>query len=114
MTRTMTTDACLALCERLDIPATRILSIDEVTAHPHLEAVGLFASLEHPTEGPIKAIRPPTRFGRTPAELARFAPTLGEHTAQVLAEAGMNDAEIAGLFESGVVCDHARVERSRR
>ena len=48
VTRTMTTDALLALCAALDIPAARILALDEVRTHPHLEAVGLFAAHRAP------------------------------------------------------------------
>ena len=97
ITRTLTTDALLALCRRLDIPATRIHTIDSLPQHPHLQAVGLFQPQQHPTVGPILAVRPTTRFGRTPAELALHAPTLGEHSAQVLAEAGFSADEISTL-----------------
>jgi formyl-CoA transferase len=103
MTGQMSTEECLALCARLDIPATRIYSIDELPEHPHLKAVGLFERVEHPTEGPIYSIRPPTLFGRTPAELASPAPTLGEHTDEVLREAGLDDAEIDALAAAGAV-----------
>ncbi|MGE0312729.1 MAG: CaiB/BaiF CoA transferase family protein [Lautropia sp.] len=103
VTKTMSTDACLALCARLDIPATRIVPIDDVPLHPHLQAVGLFETIDHPTEGPIRAIRPPTRFARTPAALARAAPALGEHTVEVLAEAGFGAEEIAALVADGAV-----------
>jgi crotonobetainyl-CoA:carnitine CoA-transferase CaiB-like acyl-CoA transferase len=97
ITRTLTTDALLALCQRLDIPATRIHSIDSLPQHPHLQAVGLFQPQQHPTVGPITAVRPTTLFGRTPADLALHAPTLGEHSAQVLAEVGFSADEIGHL-----------------
>ena len=97
ITRTLSTDALIALCDRLDIPATRINTIASLPQHPHLQAVGLFQQQQHPAVGPIVALRPPTRFGRTPASLDRHAPTLGEHSVQVLQEAGFSADEIAAL-----------------
>ena len=43
------------------------------------------------------------RFERTPAALSRFAPLLGEHTNEVLAEAGVASSELAALREQGVI-----------
>jgi len=103
VTRELSTDECVALCRRLDIPITKIWSIDELTSHPHLKAVGLFQRVEHPTEGPILTIRPAARFARTPAELALPAPTLGQHDSEILGEAGYDSAGIAGLVEKGVL-----------
>ncbi|HYF58157.1 MAG TPA: CoA transferase [Burkholderiaceae bacterium] len=103
VTRGMTSEECLALCDRLDIPATRIWSIDELPRHPHLAAVGLFERVEHPSEGPILAVRAPARFARTPSPPPGVAPRLGEHGAQVLAEAGFTDDEIAALAAQGVI-----------
>src|SRR5690606_26309248 len=87
VTRQLTTEECLALCRKLDVPATRIYSVDEMPGHPHLKAVGLFQPVEHPTEGSIVAIRPPVRFARTPAALALPAPNVGEHSKEILREA---------------------------
>jgi formyl-CoA transferase len=103
VTRQLSTDECLDLCRKLDIPATRIYSIDEIPEHPHLKAVGLFEPVEHPTEGPIRSIRPATLFARTPAELALPAPTLGQHTAEILQEAGLDDAAIDALAARKIV-----------
>jgi formyl-CoA transferase len=103
VTRALSTDECMALCRRLDIPITKIWSIDELTRHPHLEAVGLFQRVAHPTEGPILTIRPAVRFARTPAELALPAPTLGQHGHEILAEAGYDAAAIEALTSTGVV-----------
>ncbi|RYF58819.1 MAG: CoA transferase [Comamonadaceae bacterium] len=83
-----TTDEWLTLCEQLDIPATRIYSLDELPRHPQLVACGLFEESTHPTEGPINQLRPATLFQRTPASIRRPAPTLGQHTSEVLTEAG--------------------------
>jgi len=103
LTRDMSSAQCLALCESLDIAATRIHTIDELPAHPHLQAVGLFQRAVHPSEGPMLAMRPPTKFGRTPASLRRPAPWLGEHNDEVLHEAGYDDAQIARLKAQRVV-----------
>ncbi len=103
ITRTLSTAELLALCAELDIPATRIWRIDELPEHPHLQAVGLFQPQQHPSVGPMVAIRPPTLFGRTPAELALPAPLLGEHSAAVLGEAGFDVDEIAALHAAGVI-----------
>lgn len=108
VTRQMSTAQCLALCEALDIAATRIHSIDELPEHPHLKAVGLFERSEHPSEGPIVGVRPPTRFARTPATLRRPAPLLGEHNDELLREAGYDDAQIASLKDRRIVLSAPR------
>ncbi|QOT79348.1 CaiB/BaiF CoA transferase family protein [Cupriavidus basilensis] len=97
ITPTRTTREWMALFETLDIPATPIYAPDELLAHPHLEAVGLFQQTEHPTEGPLREMRPATRFSATPLSLRRHAPTLGEHTDEVLREAGLSPEDIARI-----------------
>ncbi|MEZ5649332.1 MAG: CoA transferase [Burkholderiaceae bacterium] len=87
----------LAACAALDIPATPIYSIDALPDHPQLAAVGFFEDAVHPEVGPIRQMRPPTRFSATPAGIRRQAPTLGQHTAEILREAGLSDAEIRAL-----------------
>ncbi|MCP5267152.1 MAG: CoA transferase [Burkholderiaceae bacterium] len=94
---TRTSAEWLATCDALDVPATRIYGIDELPEHPHLKAVGFFQDAEHPTEGAIRQMRPPTRFSATPASIRSPAPRLGQHTAEVLREAGLGDAEITAL-----------------
>lgn len=103
ITRTLSTDALLALCAELDIPATRIHTIDSLPEHAHLQAVGLFQHQVHPTVGPMVAVRPTTLFARTPADLALPAPVLGEHSSHVLAEAGFSPEEIAALQTQRII-----------
>lgn len=103
VTSQMSTNECLALCERLDIPATRIYSIDELPQHPHLKAVGLFESVDHPSEGPICSVRPSTLFERSPAQISIHAPLLGQHTDEMMREAGFDDEAIARLEAQGII-----------
>lgn len=115
ITPTRTTSAWMALFESLDIPATPIYAPDDLPAHPHLQAVGLFEKTTHPTEGPLREMRPTARFSATPLALRRHAPTLGEHTEEVLREAGLEPGEIARLAGTrGTVRDDTdeRGERS--
>ncbi|MEI6545407.1 MAG: CoA transferase [Burkholderiales bacterium] len=103
VTSQMSTDECLALCDRLDIPATRIYSIGELPQHPHLKAVGLFQSVDHPSEGPICSVRPSTLFERSPAQISIHAPLLGQHTDEMMREVGFDDEAIARLEAQGII-----------
>jgi crotonobetainyl-CoA:carnitine CoA-transferase CaiB-like acyl-CoA transferase len=83
--------------EEADIPVAPVRGLAELVSDPHLQAVGLFESLDHPAAGPIRRVRRGVRLGSAePAELRR-APALGEHTVEVLDEAGFSETEIQEL-----------------
>ena len=69
---------------------------------PLVVANETFEESVHPLAGRMRETRPAPRFGGTPARVAGAAPTLGEHTDEVLAELGLG-GEIAALRESGIV-----------
>jgi crotonobetainyl-CoA:carnitine CoA-transferase CaiB-like acyl-CoA transferase len=81
-----TTQEWLALLKPLSIPVVKMNRLDELMADPHLDAVGLFERYEHPSAGAYFHLRPPVRYSKTPANIRRHAPRLGEHTEEVLAE----------------------------
>ena len=103
VTATRTSADWLALCATLDIPATALYTLDELPTHPHLAAVGLIEQAEHPSEGTIRQVRPPTRFSATPASIERPAPLLGQHTREILREVGYDDAAISELATRSVL-----------
>lgn len=100
---TRTTAEWEELLLRIDVPHAAFAKLTEVAEQPHLKSVGLFLELDHPTEGTLRQARPPARFSESPASIHRMAPRLGEHTREVLQEAGYSDAEIAALIESKAV-----------
>ena len=103
ITRERTTAEWVEICAELDIPVTPLYGIDDLIDHPHLKAVELFSSADHPTEGPIRFVQPPTRFSATPARVRFHAPALGQHSEEVLREAGYGDQEIVMLRERRIV-----------
>ena len=107
ITRQRSTAEWMQICSALDIPATPIYSLDELPQHPQLQAVGLIQRAEHASEGPIRYLNPPTRFSASPATVRRQAPLLGEHTREILGEAGYAGQEIAALEARGVVVQSA-------
>jgi crotonobetainyl-CoA:carnitine CoA-transferase CaiB-like acyl-CoA transferase len=76
--------------EQYDIPWAPAHSIEDLIDDPHLKAVALFQTMEHPSEGKIKMIAPPIVFGLTPSSIYRHPPQLGEHTDEVFEEFGID------------------------
>ena len=107
-----TTDEWLVLLRELEIPAARMASLDDLFADPQLAATGFFKRATHPSEGEIRYTDFPVRFGAAVegaaadgATAARLQPRLGEHSLEVLREAGLDDAEIKTLLAAGATID---------
>ncbi len=92
-----TTQQWVDFCDRVSIPCMPVLTLDALKDDPHVVATGFMDVAEHPTEGAYRHVRSPLRFAATPYELRHHAPRPGEHTAEVLREAGLSDAEVDRL-----------------
>ena len=100
--KTRTTAEWMALLESVDIPVARMNSVEDVVSDPHLLQSGFFVTEDHPSEGSLRAMRTPTNWSESQPGKPRPAPRLGEHSAEVLREAGYSEAEITELAEKGV------------
>ena len=96
-----TTDEWVELFDKLDVPAARYNSIDDLLTDPHLQDVGFFKAEEHPSEGKIRRTRLANTFSGGAREDETHAPLTGEHTRDILSEAGYSAAEIDALLASG-------------
>ncbi len=81
-----------------DIPCGKANSLDDLFTDPYLLETDYFQSHTHPLEGDVVVPAFPARFSKSPANLHRPWPALGEHTSEVLAEAGYSPAEIEAII----------------
>jgi crotonobetainyl-CoA:carnitine CoA-transferase CaiB-like acyl-CoA transferase len=97
VTATRTTGDWVTTLTEAGVPCGRINDLATVFADDHLAARGLFVDLPHPLLGSVRAIGSPLHLSETPPVMRRAAPLLGEHTREVLTEAGIPAAEIDAL-----------------
>jgi crotonobetainyl-CoA:carnitine CoA-transferase CaiB-like acyl-CoA transferase len=91
----------IAALEAADIPVQRMNSLADLLTDPHLAAIGYFREVEHPTEGRIRAMAVPSEWSESVPAYQRHAPRHGEHTREVLREAGLAEAEIERMMAEG-------------
>ena len=90
--------------ERFDqggVPAGPILDVTEMHRDPQAMTRQMIVTQAHPTAGQVKTIGLPVKFSQTPGGIHRSAPTLGQHTVEILEETGYSSAEIDRVLESG-------------
>jgi crotonobetainyl-CoA:carnitine CoA-transferase CaiB-like acyl-CoA transferase len=97
---TRSSDEWLQRLDAQGVPCAPVLARHEVFQHEQVRINEMVDEHDHPVAGRIRQPRPAARFDRTPAAMQRHAPTLGEHSDEILAELGL-DAET--LKSEGVV-----------
>jgi crotonobetainyl-CoA:carnitine CoA-transferase CaiB-like acyl-CoA transferase len=100
--KTRTNAEWLTALTEADIPVMPLNSLEDLLNDPHLNATGFFSTTEHPSEGRLRTMAVPSRWSESPPDAPRPAPRLGEHSVEILRDAGYTDAEVDALVASAV------------
>src|SRR5207253_7099270 len=100
--QTKTTAEWMDILNKADVPVMPMHDLETLLSDPHMVATDRFPVVDHPTEGKIRSMKVSANWSETPVETARLAPRLGEHSADVLREAGYSSDEIAAMVRDGV------------
>lgn len=103
--RMQPTAVWLERMEAAGLPAGPVLDILQMHADPQAQARDMIVDVAHPVAGQVKTLGHPIKFGDTPATITRAAPTLGQHSREVLLEYGYQADEIAQMIASGAVIE---------
>jgi crotonobetainyl-CoA:carnitine CoA-transferase CaiB-like acyl-CoA transferase len=99
---TQSTEVWMARLNEADIPCMPMHDIDSLLQDPHLHAVGMLQEVDHPSEGRVHEIGVPVSFSGTPGlTVQKPAPRLGQHSAEVLREAGLSEEAVQALLAMG-------------
>jgi crotonobetainyl-CoA:carnitine CoA-transferase CaiB-like acyl-CoA transferase len=99
---TKTREESLEILGKEDVVCAPVYNLAEVAAEPQVAANEYLVEIEHPKEGKIRILNNPVTLGRQKARVGA-APELGQHTEEVLKEAGYSEAEISSFKEAEVI-----------
>ncbi len=101
--KTKTSAEWLELLRAADIWCGPVYGYADLVEDEQIKHNGTFVEYDHPTEGHVKTPGFPIRFSKTPSKVERGAPLTGQHTRDVLLEAGYDDEAIEKLLAGGAV-----------
>lgn len=101
--RSKTTDEWMEYLTRKGIPCGPVRFAEELFDDEQVRANDMVVTMQHSLVGPILQAAPAVKMSETPTEVRLPPPALGEHTDQILHEAGLSEDQIAHLHEEGVV-----------
>ncbi|UYO95141.1 CaiB/BaiF CoA transferase family protein [Pollutimonas sp. M17] len=94
-----TSEYWLQALGKADIPAAPLYSVDDLIDDPHLRQVDMLQPLQHPSEGAMRTPAPVGSYSKTPLSIRRHAPRLGEHTQEILHEAGLRQELVDSVLK---------------
>jgi crotonobetainyl-CoA:carnitine CoA-transferase CaiB-like acyl-CoA transferase len=106
ITEALSGRSCAEWTERLNeagVPAGPVNTVPAALEHPQVTAREMVTEIEHPVAGTVRMLGSPIKLSAQPAAIRRPPPVLGQHTAEILAEAGYSAADISELRDAGVV-----------
>ncbi len=101
--KTKTAAEWLDQLDAAGIPSVPINTASDLITDPHLVATNFWQEMDHPTEGKLRFTGIPTEFSRTPGNIRRHPPHLGEHSKEVLIEAGLDEDTIEKLVAANIL-----------
>ena len=100
--QTRSTADWLQALDAADIPVMPMHTPSSLVTDPHLEASGFFQLVEHPTEGMLRMMKPTLSWSEGPLTIRSLPPSLGQHSAEILREAGYSDEDITEMVKNQV------------
>ncbi|MDB5866986.1 MAG: subunit BbsF of succinyl-CoA:(R)-benzylsuccinate CoA-transferase [Betaproteobacteria bacterium] len=107
----LTTQPTAHWVEKLDeaaVPGGPVYSYDQILGDPHIKARNMVVEMDHPKIGRMKAMGIPVKSTGELLEIRKPAPWLGQHTEEVLKDAGYSDKDLAAMWSEGVLYDKYR------
>jgi crotonobetainyl-CoA:carnitine CoA-transferase CaiB-like acyl-CoA transferase len=95
--------ALIELLAEAGVPCGPINSVDQTFADPQVQTLNMTPTVEHPRRGTLKLVGQAIKMSRTPSHAHSPTPDAGQHSDEVLSEAGYSAEEIAGLRSGGVI-----------
>jgi len=98
-----TVEAWIAALEPIDVLCAPVNDYAQLVRHPAVLATNMIVEQEHPRAGRFTTMAPPVKLEKTPGTIRTGAPALGEHSREILREAGLTAAEIETLAADRII-----------
>ncbi len=104
----------LEILDKADIPVMPMHDLNSIRSDPHLVETGFFIEETHPTEGDICSMAVPVKWSQSKAKSSRPAPRQGEHSIELLQEAGYTKQQIEEMLKQKVIQSPEDITRQHK